>query len=212
MIEAVLDNSVEERNEFKLAGWLMLLTVMLAVPESIFGILTDMKPRASVVFFPLNASVALFDIAISVYAVLKFRKFLNVRFNFHAVDTLIIVILISHIILVFTSLGARALVFFDALGLAYFSDNDKIPFIIAMICILVPLSVLGIIYGVRLLNIPSNLNGYLKPMAYTQIIGSSMCASVILAPLGIFVVLASTAITGLVLINSDKLEETADFV
>ena len=69
------------------------------------------------------------------------------------------------------------------------------------------MGVLGIVYARRLLRMNGTLNGYLKPLAYSYLIGSICFVLLVFAPLGLVLFRVGDIILGLAFFKGDELEE-----
>jgi hypothetical protein len=131
------------------------------------------------------------------YALLRFRDLLNQRYQFHAVDHLIVILWVVGVCIGTLAYLVRVL------------PDSKVPLLITGATLMVLYGVLGIVYATRLLRLPGNLNGLLKPLAYTTIAASVCFLVVIPAPLGLALGVAASVILGLVLLRQkdEELEE-----
>ena len=81
-----------------------------------------------------------------------------------------------------------------------------------IILIGIPLSVVGIVFAVRLLRLQDDLCGLLKPFAYTTIAACICYVTVILAPIGGLVDAAATVILGLIFFKAARGLPKVEFV
>jgi hypothetical protein len=195
---------------YTLAGWLAIAAAVLALPLLFLGVMVDVLARRGAemlpVFLALFACVNVVQAAMQVYAFARFRHLLNERFGFHAVDTLIITIIVLLITLVSVSIVSRIAL---ALGVM---PMDSVPIFLGIIAVLaVPLALLSIVFAVKLLGLEDDLHGLLRPYAYTSIAAGICFATLILAPLGMLVAAASTAILGTIFLRADRAPQV-DFV
>ena len=143
---------------------------------------------------------------IGVYVLLMFRKLLNERYNYHGIDTLIIISIWWSILFQISSLGMKAWAI--ALGLEprltlvliYLSF-----FTVAMLTI----GIVDILIAVRLLKIKDKLNDLLRAFAYITIIAGILEASIVLSPLALILVPVTCVILGMVFLRE---KEQAEFV
>mgnify|MGYP006870737291 CR=1 FL=1 len=73
--------------------------------------------------------------------------------------------------------------------------------IAVMVFIGVPLGILSVIFGIKLLEMQDNLNGLLKPYAILNIVAGVCFATFILAPLGLLIGAAGDVVMGLILLR-----------
>lgn len=201
---------MKEKSTYTLAGWLAIGAAVLALPLIFLGIMVDVATRRGSEMVPafllLFACVNVAHLTMLVYAFARLRHLLNERFGFHAVDTLIVAIIVINIAIVSVSIVSR-------IGLlAGLLPEALAPVALGvMVLLAVPLAILGIVFAVKLLGLQDDLHGLLKPYAYTSIAASICFATVILAPLGMVVAAASTAILGAILLKADRPPQV-DFV
>ena len=199
-----------EKSTYTLAGWLAIGAAVLALPMMFLSFMVDVLTRKGAemvpVFLMLLAGVAVTQAAMEVYAFARLRHLLNERFGFHAVDALIIAIIVMTIAMVSVSITARA-----AYALGLLSEN-LVPVALGAIVILaLPFAVLGIVFAVKLLSLQDDLHGLLKPYAYTGIAASICFATIVLAPVGLVVAAVSNAILGGIFLRADRTPQV-DFV
>lgn len=199
-----------EKNTYTQAGWLAIGAAVLSLPVMFLSFMVDVLTRKGAemlpVFLLLLASVTVIQAAMQVYAFARLRHLLNERFGFHAVDTLIIAIIVMTIALVSVAITARVAYASGLLSAAL------VPVALGAIVFLgVPFAVLGIVFAVKLLSLQDDLHGLLKPYAYTSIAASICFATIILAPVGMIVAAVSTAILGAIFLRADRAPQV-DFV
>ena len=199
-----------EKSTYTLAGWLAIAAAVLALPLLFLGVMVDVLTRKGgemlPVFLLLFACLNVAQVGMQVYAFARFRHLLNERFGFHAVDTLIITIIVLSITLVSVSIVSRTAL---ALGLV---PVDSVPLFLGMVVVLgVPLALLSIVFAIKLLGLQDDLHGLLRPYAYTSIAAGICFATLILAPIGMLVAAVSTAILGTIFLRADRAPQV-DFV
>jgi len=202
---------MDEHSEYTVAGWLAIAAAIITIPMLVAGIALEIVARAAPALTPIlmlvYTIVVLCHTGFSVYAFLRFRTMLNTRHRFHDVDALVTAIVIGVILLTLFMIPAKAL------GLIYAKDN--LPVVITALVVMVffalTMSVLSIIFAIRLLRLESNLNGFLKPYAWITIAAAACFALFITAPLGLLLDAAGNIILGLILIKPPA-EPVPEFV
>jgi hypothetical protein len=185
-----------EKN-YTLAGWAAIASALFFLPIMGLAVYHDLQSDSGAQAGNLLVLVILLDLVsklLGLYALLKFRSLLNQRYQFHAVDNLIIILYVAGV-----SLGVLSY-------LVRMIPDAKIPVLITGATLMFVYGILGIIYATRLLRLPGNLNGLLKPLAYTTMVGSICFLLVFLSPLGLALMVASTVILGLVLLKQEQVE------
>jgi hypothetical protein len=185
--------SETKTDQYTLAGWLAIISAILLVPEIALAALSELAALGiNLIVIPIHLA----NLIIGIYILYMFRRLLNQRFDFHATDTLITILIIVNI--VFSVVGLIGLLV-NTFGLS--SDTEHILSIITLI-LFIPFCILTIVFGVRLLKLKDDLFGLLKPYAYTTI-GSGVCgATIILAPIGLFVAAAALVILGMIFLRA----------
>ena len=129
-----------------------------------------------------------------------FKVMLNERYRFHAVDGLIITIIIASIAITIVGLLGRGIPEFKIIGG------------ISMIVIGIPLSIISIIYALKLLKLNGTLNGLLKPIVYTQLATSICFLTFVLIPVGFLIMIANTVLIGLSMMRGQEETEELEFI
>ena len=107
-----------------------------------------------------------------VYLLVTFKRLLHENFTFHAVDTVIALLVKVNIVSAAVSLLALAVQPLEsALG-------------VVGIVLAVAGGIAQIMFGVKLLRLPGNLGGLHKPYGYLNIVTGFCLATVVLLPLG----------------------------
>lgn len=195
-----------EANKYKLAGWAALasaLTFLISISILIFHDVLY-QPALKGGSGHLETVLAAFIInilstACGVYALLKFRQLLRERYDFHAVDDLILVLIFGGIIIS---------------GLAYSGRlaGHSMAFLFILAFAGIIMGIIGIVFSLRLLKVPGSLNGYLKPLAYTELIGSICFTLVFLTPIGLVMMIIFNILLGVVFLSRDTSLEEVEFV
>ncbi len=203
-----------ESNRYELAGWLTVAAVTLMAVTTVLGMLQSMIGYIYLLVLPIIIIATILQAGFSVYAMIWFRRLLNDKYGFADVNGLITALIVGQIIFAVIS------VYFRVSTVPIFQrdlhDTEALmvllPGLIAFVSIAVPLSIIGIVFGVRLLRMEDPVFGYMKPFAYIQIAGCSMMVTIVLMPLGGLVLLAGEILQALILIQSGKYEPTPEFV
>lgn len=194
-----------EQATYKLAGWAALISAFTFLASTTIAIYHDVvyKPALSgasdLTIIGVALVIDLVSTVFGIYAILKFRQLLGERYDFHAVDNLIIVLIFGGLIVSGIAYAGRLV-------------SSSLPFVFMLAFAGMAVGIIGIIFALRLLKVPGTLNGYLKPLAYTQLIGSICFTLVFLAPVGIILAIVFNVILGVVFFNSDDSLEEVDFV
>jgi hypothetical protein len=196
-----------DERQYSMAGWLAIAGAVMVLPAFALGIVLHPKmPTLSpllLVYIPL----VIVQTGFTLYALYRLRGLLNDRYRFHDVDHLIVAII----------LGSAALVMVGLLGkigftLGILPSISVIAFFALIVMIGIPLSIVGIVFAVRLLRLQDDLYGLLKPFAYTTIAACVLYATILLAPLGGLVDAACTLMLGVILLRAARGAPEVEFV
>lgn len=192
--------------KYRLAGWAALVSALTFIFSTGLLIYYDVLYQPALggggsdletLLIALSANIV--SSICSIYALLKFRQLLHERYDFHAVDNLILLLIVGGILLAALSYSARL-----------FSENFVL--ISVGIFLMVVVGAIGIVFALRLLKTPGSLNGYLKPLAYIQLIESICFMLIILAPVGLIMMVIFNVLLGMVFLSRDTSLEEVDFV
>ena len=196
-----------EGNPYALAGWLAITSAALIFPYTILGLLFDASPRRFWALLPFITILLIVQTACSLYAFYRFRDLLNERYQFHDVDMLIMILIWGTVLLTAFLCFSRFVLLLGLPPLAV-----KIPSLILILAIGIPLSILGIVFSVKLLKLKGTLNGLLKPYAITYIVGCAFFLTVVLAFLGLFAMAAVDVMLGIIFLRGREESMVPEFV
>jgi len=143
---------------------------------------------------------------IGVYVLLMFRKLLNERYNYHGIDTLIIISIWWSILFQISSLGLKA--YAILLGLEP-RLSVALVYLAYITVAMLTIGVVDILIAVRLLKIKDKLNDLLRAFAYITMIAGILEASVVLSPLALILIPVTCVILGMIFLRE---KEEAEFV
>jgi hypothetical protein len=186
-------------NEFAPAGWMAIAGAILTLPLMGMGIVLDIVSKKVSMIHPLfpilYVGLGIVQAVMVLYAFYRFKNYLNERHQFHRTDALIIVIIAGAIVITTIGLTGRV---FSSLGAP---TPVLLGFIAGLMIVGVPLGILSVIFGIKLLELEDGLNGYLKPYAFLNIIAGVCFATFILAPLGLLIGAVGDVIMGMILLK-----------
>ena len=172
------------KEKLNLAGWLSITNALFAIPSIAMSWFLDSMDGIGPIIS--QAILTMVSLGLFLYIISSLRKLLNIRFEFHDVDIYISMLIWGNVALAalsILSLGSKELEWVNK----YLSIAAFIFF-----------GILSILFARRLLRLPGNLYGLLKPYCYITI-GSGICfITVFLAPLGIIVGAVTDVILGVI--------------
>jgi hypothetical protein len=193
-----------KENRYALAGWLAIASAATIGPEIITGALFDAKPEKFYFILPIHLILVSVEMGFGIYALLKFRSMLRDCFGFHKLDTIIILIIFGSMLITGISVASRLIPYPDM----------KIPFLVALMIVSIPMAVIGIVFGLRLLQLENSLHGLKKRIAYLYMAASICFATLIFVAIGLILSLIFTVMMGIVMIKGpvDEPEKIVEFV
>jgi hypothetical protein len=197
-------------NRYAAAGWAAILSAAGSLAMLGFALIFDLAKIVETggEFSPsmwtlpqitLVISIDAFAWLLGIYALVRFRDLLRERYEFHAIDHLIWVVIGAGLLMAIASYAQRI-----------FAQPELASAILGLVvsAILGVLNgVVGIVFATRLLRINGNLNGYKKPLAYVYLAGSICFLLVVPALIGIVLLSVWSVLLGLTFFKGDDLEE-----
>lgn len=203
-------------NRYAAAGWAAILSAAGSLAMLGLSLIFDLgkivetqsrfvTPAWSLPQIVLVVSLDAFAWVLGIYALVRFRDLVRERYDFHAIDNLIWIVIGAGLLIAVASHGQRIFAF-GAEGIGVSVATAVLA--MAMVAILGILNgVIGIVFATRLLKINGNLNGYKKPLAYIYLAGSICFLLVVPALVGIVLLSAWSIILGLAFFKGEELEE-----
>jgi len=199
-------------NRYALAAWASIgsaaLTLAMLGLSLAFDLAKIVENRGEFAPSMWTAQQALLVITIDavswvfgIYALLRFRDLLRERYNFHAIDQLIWIVIGAGLLVAVASHGQRLVVAPPP------TVASAVISVATMVILGILNGVIGIVFATRLLKINGNLNGYKKPLAYVYLAGSICFMLVVPALVGIVLLCVFNVILALVFFQGDDLEE-----
>ena len=178
---------------FKVAGWIAAVAVAAFVVEIIVTFASELPAYSEIISPSLVALMLAIHIAFGSYATYYLRTFLNNRYDFHGTDFLIPLLVGSGIVFGLALIGSR--LFLEAT----FS-------MVLMFSLGIPLGVISMLFGYRLLAVNGSISGYKKPFAYSHIIAPICFLTVVLAPIGLLLLIAAETLLVLMFFSDESPE------
>ena len=198
-------------NRYAAAGWAAILSAAGTLAMLGLSLVFDLAkivegqggfnpPAWSLRQVALVVSVDAFAWVLGIYALIRFRDLLRERYDFHAIDHLIWIVI-----------GAGLLVTFASYAQRIFSERQfgtTLVGVFTSVILGVLNGVIGIVFATRLFRVNGNLNGYKKPLAYVYLAGSICFLLVIPSLVGIVLFSAWSLLLGLAFFKrGEEMEE-----
>jgi len=212
-----MSEGLQETNprQYEVVGWLSITAAILLFPAVLLGIILEVSRKPAVLIF-LVPYVLLFgaSMGLSLYVLYRFKRLLNDRYEFHDVDNIITAILILGGVMGVIGIGVKIAGTFLKINVQ--DPVTLLPMAIGAVSFFalvgLPLSILNIVFAVRLLRLTNNFGGLLKPYAYTTIAASALFATFLLAFLGFFLDAACSVMLGMIFLRAARGMPRPEFV
>lgn len=196
-----------DENRYSLAGWLAITQAILfpvafviSIAQGVFG-LAAFGYRGPT-FGPSDLLFIIFT-GISVYTLTMFRRLLNERYNYHGVDTLILLAICWGIVFQISSLALRIWV----VAIWPVSQTTlNIVFLTFFAVSMIAAGIIDILIAVKLLQIRQSVNELVRAFTYITLASGLAEVSVVLAPIALFLVPVWCVILGLIFFKKEEVE------
>ena len=186
--------------KYKTAGWISIANAVLIVPTIALGLFLDYIARSYPAVNILQILLSLLFCVLGVYIFYVFKKLLNIRYQFHLVDNLIMALIWINIII--TIKGFLRYII-PAVGVL------RLVLGIIVMSLFYIMGIINIVFGVRLLKLKDDIFGLLKPFAYTNIVAGVCIVSILLMPFGLLAAVTAYIIQGIIFLRA---AEDVEFV
>jgi len=202
----------ESKNDYTLAGWMAIATTVLILPSFVLSIATEIAkhraPGLMVVLLVAYIAVTICYTICAIYVILRFRSYLNTRHGFHAIDGFITAVIVGVIAITLYAIPMKVLT-----SLGFFDEPPMAILIVVPIAIItIPLGIIGIIIGVRLLGMPTENTSYFKVYAWLSIAAGICFVTFLLGPLGGLFDAAGNIVLAMLFLRAEDDEIKPEFV
>jgi len=159
-----------------------------------------LENRTDILATVLQAVIQISGTVLFIAIVLFLKRLLNSRFKFHDTDRNIDLLIIASVVTGVLSLGPL-----------YFTPlKESLGAVV--IVILIVQGIVQVYFGYKLLKLPYDLGGMLKPFCYANMATGIMLVSVVLIPLAIVISAVSDLMLGTIFFNLSRLAEKDDLI
>lgn len=173
------------------SGWLAMASALLAIPLFLLSFrlagVDDLVARAA------EAGLMVVGTSLFVYLTLTLRRILHLGYAFHDADNAIDLLIKANVVL--TTVGV--------IGLAVPSMASSVGMF--TIIAFLPLGGIQAYFGLRLMRLPADLNGLLRPYCYLNLATGICLALVITAPLALILGAIADVMLGTIFFHVAKL-------
>jgi hypothetical protein len=163
--------TVPSANRLRLAGYLAMISAMLALPWFLFTFTFAERNDFAVTLAEAGMMTA--GLALLIYLMITFRQLLNRKYAFHHADKTISLLIQASICQ--TAAGL--------LGMAIPELEGAVRIYGLVLAVII--GILHMMFGIWLLQLPASLGGMHRPYCYLNIVTGFSLASIMLLPLGI---------------------------
>ncbi len=176
----------------KLAGWLSVVAAITIIPIMLVGFLSGLNGMSNTFYNYASSILNAGYTGLFIYIYILLRRLLNDLANFHKTDAYITGFIWINIIIAVAGLVATP--FPGLIGLHS----------IVTTVLLIPLGIIYVVFGVKLLGCSHPLFGYLKPLAYSIILSGIFTAIFFMAILAVIPIVISNIIMALIFFKACK--------
>jgi hypothetical protein len=179
----------------KIAGWLAMTSAFLALP--LVYISFKLEGRIDLHAVVIQSIIQITGTLLTVAILLYLKRFLNLIYNFRSIDRNIDLINIASVVTAVFSIAA--------LYVTPFKESIA-PIVIALLALQ---GMVQVQLGYKLLKLPNDLGGILKPFCYAVMATGILLASVFLIPLAILASALSDLMLGTIFLNVSRLQKNS---
>lgn len=196
-----------DENRYQLAGWLAITQAILFPLAFVISIAQGLIGGAAFgyrgpTFGPSDLLFIAFT-AMSVYTLLMFRNLLNERYNYHDVDTLILLAICWGIVFQISSLALRVWV----VTIWPVSETAlSVIYLVFFAVTMITAGIIDILIAVKLLQIRQKLNEMIRAFTYITLVSGLAEVSFVLAPVALLLAPVSCVILGLIFFRKEEVE------
>lgn len=200
------DQELTKDNKYAFAGYCAITSSLLSLPFLAVHLICDAQLGPMAIIVPLNILLVIVLTSCSLYALYRFKCFLNEYYEFHDIDKYVMPLIILSV------MAGIAGIFSSTAGvISQIGPNVKIPSILVIIPICIVGGIICILFSVKLLNLPVSLHGMLKPYVYITIVAAVCFMVFLLGPVGVILGAVTDFMLGLILLKP-KEEIQVEFV
>jgi hypothetical protein len=186
-------------NRYATAGWLAIAGGIMTLPLMATGLIMDIAFQKSAYMNPVFATLYLgfyvVQVVFVLYAFYRFKIYLNRELSFRKTDLLILILIAGMILISSVGLIGRIVTWAGA------PEPVQAMFVASLFTIGLPLGILTVIFGIKLLDLKEGASRLMRPYAYLNIAGGICFATFLLAPLGMLIAAVSDFLLGLILLG-----------
>ena len=193
-------------NKYTFAGLCAITSSLLSLPFLAIHLGCSVQLGSTAMIVTLNISLGIITTFCSLYALYRFKCFLNEYYEFHEIDKYIKPLIILSI------MACSAGIFSSLTGIiSQTGPNLGIPSVLILIPISIAASIVAILFSIKLLNLPVPLHGMLNAYVYITIAAAICFMFYFLGPIGVILAGITDFMLGLILLKP-KEEIQVEFV
>jgi hypothetical protein len=174
----------------KIAGWLAMTSAFLTLPLVYLSF--KLEGRIDLEATVSQTIIQIFGTVLFVAIILYLRKLLNSLFNFHDTDRNIDLMIVTGAV---TGIISTVALYVPSL-------KGSVEY--AVIVILIVQGIVQLQFGYKLLKLPDDLGGMLRPFCYVNMATGIFLASIVLIPMGILASAISDLMLGTIFFSVSR--------
>jgi hypothetical protein len=182
-----------KQQKFRVAGWAAVIAAAAFAVEIVLSLLAETPAYAGAISPGLVVLALAVHVLMGSFAMWRLREFLHETCDFHGVDALVPWVIGGGILLAAVLAASR-------LGM----DESLASWLLPGIG--VPVGILGMLFGYRLLAANGTLGGYRNAFAWIHIIAPICFVTLVLAPIGLLLLIVAQVLLAVMLFSEDKVE------
>ncbi len=159
--------------KFSNAGYMSIVAACIIGINIILVGVIGLGIASFIVIAMVLSATSLVQMILTTIVFIRFKNFIDKTFGSNTVDTLVILVLLGELALTTTALLMTILVTLNM-------TTDVVSFL-TIIGVAIPVAVIGIIFGIKLLNLKGEVNLLLKSMAFIFISKSLVLGLILLS-------------------------------
>jgi len=176
-------------SNYRFAAWAGVVAATAFIVEVVVALAAEMPAYAET----FSSAAVVLPIAVHVacgaYATYRLRDYLNTRYEFSGADRLILWLVALGLALGLVTIASKLFV-------------EGAEAALLMMATGIPLGLVSVLFGYRLLAVNSSMAGLKKPFAWCHIVAPFCFLSVVLAPLGLLLLIVAQGLLAAILFNN----------
>jgi len=193
-------------NKYRFAGYCAIISSLLSLPFLVVHLSCAAQVGQMTIIVPLNISLAVISAFCSLYAFYRFKCYLNEYYEFHDIDKIVMPLIILSVIGTLAGIFNSTVASFSQAG-----PGLRLLSLMTIFAISITAGIIGIIFSIKLLSLPVELHGMLRPYVYISIAAAICFMLFFLGPIGVILGAVTDFMLGMILLKPAE-EPAVEFV